>query len=53
MAYLWWNEHEYKPDGTLRTMTKWRICPQCGRQLFADEINFGKYIDGSWKEVCL
>lgn len=52
MAYLWWNEHEYKPDGTLRTMTKWRICPQCGRQLFADEINFGKYIDGSWKEVC-
>ena len=52
MAYLWWNEHEYKPDGTLRTLTKWRICDKCGRQLFADEINFGKYIDGSWKEVC-
>lgn len=52
MAYLWWNEHEYKPDGTLRTLTKWKICDKCGRQLFADEINFGKYIDGSWKEVC-
>ena len=51
-AYLWWNEHEYKPDGTLRTMTKWRVCPKCGRTLFADDLNFGKYMNGEWKEIC-
>lgn len=51
-AYLWWNEHFYKPDGRLITMTRWKVCPKCGRQLFADEINFGKYMDGTWKEVC-
>jgi len=51
-AELWWNEKEFKPDGTLRTMTKWKICPVCGRQLFADLINFSQYQDGSWQEVC-
>ena len=33
-------------------MTKWKICAKCGRQLFADEINFGKSQDGLWKDVC-
>lgn len=51
-AYLWWNEKEFKPDGTLKTLTKWRICPSCGEQLFADDLNFGRYMDGSFKEVC-
>lgn len=51
-AYLWWNEKQYKPNGTLSTMTKWRICDKCGRQLFADELNFGRCIDGSWKDTC-
>ena len=51
-AYLWWEEKTHKPDGTLENMTKWRICPQCGRQLYAHELNFGKYQDGSWKELC-
>lgn len=51
-AYLWWNEHEFKPDGTLRTLTKWRVCPSCGRMLFADDINFGKYANGEWREIC-
>ena len=51
-ARLWWKEKQYKPDGTLDHMTKWKICPKCGRQLFADEINFGKSQDGLWKDVC-
>ena len=51
-AYLWWNEHTNKLDGTMKTMMKWRVCPQCGRTLFADEINFGKYMDGTWKPIC-
>ena len=51
-AYLWWEEKTHKPDGTLENMTRWRICPQCGRQLYAHELNFGKYQDGSWKELC-
>ena len=33
-------------------MTKWRVCPKCGRQLFADELNFGQNMDGTWKELC-
>ena len=51
-AGLHWKEKEFKPDGTLATMTKWRICPICGRTLFADDINFGKYKNGTWREVC-
>ena len=51
-AYLWWNEKQFKPDGTLKTMTKWKICPNCGRQLFADELNFGQNMDGTWKDIC-
>lgn len=51
-ANLWWEEHINQPDGTLAKMTKWRICPVCDRQLFADELNFGKYQDGTWREVC-
>lgn len=51
-AYLWWEERTHQPDGTLENMTKWRICPQCGRQLYAHDLNFGKYQDGSWKEIC-
>lgn len=51
-AYLWWNEHQYKIDGTLKTMTKWRVCPKCGRVLFADELNFVRKMNGEWKEVC-
>ena len=51
-AYLWWEEKTHKPDGTLENMTRWRICPQCGRQLYAHELDFGKYQDGSWKELC-
>ena len=51
-AYLWWEEHTHKPDGTLENMLHWKICPTCGRQLYADEINFGKYQDGTWREVC-
>ena len=33
-------------------MTKWKNCAKCGRQLFADELNFGRCVDGSWKDVC-
>lgn len=51
-AYLWWEEKTHQPDGTLENMTKWRICPQCGRQLYAHDLNFGRYQDGTWKEVC-
>ena len=51
-AELWWKEHAYKPDGTMETMTKWKVCAKCGRQLFADELNFGKYQDGTWRDVC-
>lgn len=51
-AYLWWNEKEFKPDGTMRTMSKWKVCPKCGRMLFTDDINFGKYMNGEWREIC-
>ena len=51
-SYLWWNEREYRPDGTLRTMFKWKICPECNRQLFADPLNFNCYIDGTYKDIC-
>lgn len=51
-AYLWWEEKTHQPDGTLENMTKWRICPQCHRQLYAHDLNFGRYQDGSWKEIC-
>ncbi len=51
-AYLWWKEHTTRPDGHLWSMTCWKVCPECGRQLFADEINFGKYVSGEWKELC-
>lgn len=51
-AYLWWEMKTHKPDGTLENMTKWKICPQCGRQLYAHELNFGKYQNGDWKEIC-
>lgn len=51
-AYLWWEEKMHPVDGTLKNMTKWRICAHCGEQLYADELNFGKYQDGTWKEVC-
>lgn len=33
-------------------MLRWKICPQCGRMLYADELNFGKYSDGTWKDIC-
>ncbi len=51
-AYLWWDEKQYKPDGTMRTMTRWKICPHCNEQLFADDLNFGRYVSGEFKEVC-
>lgn len=51
-AYLWWEEHTHQPNGLLRNMTKWKICDKCGEQLYADEINFGKYQDGTWRETC-
>lgn len=51
-AYLWWNEKQFKPDGTLRTLTKWKVCPKCHRQLFADELNFSLNMDGTWKDIC-
>ena len=51
-AYLWWEEKIHKPDGTLENMTRWKICPQCGRQLYAHELNFGQYQDGTWKDIC-
>lgn len=51
-AELWWKEKEFKPDGTLETMTKWRVCDKCGKQLFVDELNFGRYQDGNWRETC-
>ena len=31
---------------------KWKVCPQCGRQLYAHDLNFGKYQDGTWREIC-
>ena len=51
-AYLWWHEKQYKPDGTMRTMTKWKICPKCHKQLFVDELNFSMKADGSWRDTC-
>lgn len=51
-AYLWWEEKTHPIDGTLDNMTKWRVCAHCHRQLYAHELNFGKYQDGSWKEIC-
>lgn len=51
-AYLWWEEKTHQPDGTLDNMTRWKVCPQCHRQLYAHDLNFGKYQDGTWKEVC-
>ena len=51
-AYLWWNEHIHKPDGTMKNMIHWRICPKCGRMLYADELNFNRYADGTYKEIC-
>lgn len=51
-AYLWWEEINHKPDGSLTNMMKWKVCPQCGRQLYAHELNFGKYQDGTWREIC-
>lgn len=51
-AYLWWEEHTHKPDGTFANMFKWKICPNCERMLYADDLNFGKMADGTWKDVC-
>ena len=51
-AYLWWEEITHKPDGSLTNMMKWKVCPQCGRQLYAHDLNFGKYQDGTWREIC-
>lgn len=51
-AYLWWSEHEFKPDGTLRTMTKWKVCPICKKELFADDLNFSRGSDGYFKDTC-
>lgn len=51
-AYLWWEEKTHPIDGTIENMTKWRVCPQCRRQLYAHELNFSKYQDGTWKELC-
>lgn len=51
-AILWWNEKFYKLDGSLEHSLHWKVCPSCGRTLYADEINFGKFIDGSWKNIC-
>ena len=33
-------------------MTKWKICAKCQKQLFADELNFGQNMDGTWKDIC-
>lgn len=51
-ADLWWKERKYKPDGTAKTMFKWRICSKCGEQRFADDLNFNHFQDGTWKDVC-
>jgi hypothetical protein len=51
-AYLWWEEKQCKMDGTLKNMTKWRVCPKCGETLFAHDLNFGKYATGEWQETC-
>ena len=51
-AYLWWNEKQYRPDGTLRNMMKWKVCAECGRQLFVDELNFSKDVNGEYKDIC-
>ena len=51
-AYLWWEEKTHQPDGTMENMIRWRVCPQCGRQLYAHELNFGKYQNGDFKEIC-
>lgn len=51
-AYLWWEEQHHQPDGTLANMMRWKVCPQCGRQLYAHELNFGQYADGTWKDIC-
>ena len=51
-AYLWWNEKDYKPDGTIRTMFKWKVCDKCGKMMLADELNFSKHADGTWKDTC-
>ena len=29
-----------------------KVCDKCKRQLFADELNFGQNMDGTWKDVC-
>ena len=36
----------------MRTMTRWKVCPHCNEQLFADDLNFGRYVSGEFKEVC-
>lgn len=51
-AYLWWEEHTHPIDGTITNMFKWKVCPECQRTLYAHEINFGKYADGTWKDMC-
>ena len=33
-------------------MTKWKVCDKCGKQLFVDELNFGRCVDGTWKDTC-
>ena len=51
-AYLWWEEKTHQPNGVLENMVKWKICPKCKRQLYAHELNFGQYQDGTFKEIC-
>lgn len=51
-AYLYMKEKTHKIDGSVANMINWKVCPTCGRTLYADEINFGKYQTGEWRETC-
>ena len=51
-AYLWWDQKQHPADGTIANMTKWKICPRCGRQLYLDELNFSRCMNGDWKDIC-
>jgi len=51
-AELWYEEYTHQPDGSLCNMMRWKVCPQCGRQLYAHELNFGQRIDGTWRDLC-
>jgi hypothetical protein len=33
-------------------MFKWKVCDKCGKMTLADELNFSKHADGTWKDTC-